>query len=137
MNKPGLKTSEFYMAMAVVILGAVASVYAEAEWAQAAGMIAAALASAGYGFARSKVKESEGYVERESIESQGYLDREIVKDAREMRQIDRQADALKAAQNELELAEVTTRLRRQAEVEASRLETLKKRDAQEAQGEQE
>ncbi len=86
MNKPGLKTSEFYMAMAVVLLGALASVYADAEWAKAAGMVAAALASAGYGFARSKVKQSEAEVERERIDNEGWVDRQVVEGANEIRQ---------------------------------------------------
>lgn len=100
MNKPGLATSEFYMALAVVLLGALASVYAEQEWAKAAGMVAAALASAGYGFARSQVKKSLAYIEQERIENEGWMDRQVVADARELRQMEAQADALKAAKDE-------------------------------------
>ncbi len=93
MSKPGLKTSEFYMAMAVVLLGALASVYADAEWAKAAGMVAAALASAGYGFARSQVKKGEAAIEQERVEVEGWRERE------EIRQIAAQADALEAAKD--------------------------------------
>ncbi len=84
MNKPGLQTSEFYMAMAVVLLGALASVYADAEWAKAAGMVAAALASAGYGFARSKVKYGEAEIERERLDSDGWRERERIEAERDI-----------------------------------------------------
>ena len=55
--KPGLKTTEFWLALAVLVLGAAASVYAESDLGRMAGMVAATLASAGYGFARSSVKK--------------------------------------------------------------------------------
>ena len=54
--KAGIKTTEFWLAVVVALAGALAVVYADAEWAKVAGMVAAALASAGYGFARSKTK---------------------------------------------------------------------------------
>lgn len=54
--KAGIKSTEFWLAMVVALAGALATVYAEAQWAQVAGMIAAALATAGYGFSRAKVK---------------------------------------------------------------------------------
>ncbi len=57
--KPGFATTEFYMALTVVILGAAASVFAESEVAQLGGQIAAALAAAGYGFTRASAKKSE------------------------------------------------------------------------------
>ena len=55
-TKPGVKTSEFWLALAVTIAGAISAVYAEAEWAQALGIVASGLASAGYSFARAQVK---------------------------------------------------------------------------------
>ena len=59
--------------MAVALAGALATVYADAEWAKVAGMISMALASAGYGFTRSKTKvtdmEERGYTERTLIEN--------------------------------------------------------------------
>lgn len=54
--KAGIKSTEFWLAVIVALAGALATVYADSEWAQVAGMVAAALASAGYGFSRSKVK---------------------------------------------------------------------------------
>lgn len=56
--KPGIRTTEFWLALIVALLGAFASIYAEGDWAKVAGMVAAALASAGYGFARSSVKRT-------------------------------------------------------------------------------
>jgi len=58
-TKSGVRTTEFWLAAAVAIGGMLSSQYAEAEWAQVAGTISAALATAGYGFARSQVKRSE------------------------------------------------------------------------------
>lgn len=55
-NRPGYRTTEFWLALAVVVGSAVQSAYATEPWAKAAGMIAGALAAAGYGFARSAVK---------------------------------------------------------------------------------
>lgn len=57
--RSGIKTTEFWLAMGVALAGALASVYAEAEWAKVAGLVAAALATAGYGFSRSHVKAVE------------------------------------------------------------------------------
>lgn len=54
--KPGIKSTEFWLALIVTVLGAVATVYAEAEWAKVGGIVAAALSSAGYSFARAQVK---------------------------------------------------------------------------------
>lgn len=71
--KAGIKTTEFWLAMIVALAGALAVVYADAEWAKVAGMVAAALASAGYGFTRAKTKvadlEERGYTERTLIEN--------------------------------------------------------------------
>jgi hypothetical protein len=64
--KAGIKTTEFWMAVAVTVAGAVAAVYAEADWAKVAGAVAAALASAGYGFSRSQVKATEQLVKEQS-----------------------------------------------------------------------
>lgn len=55
-TKPGLKTTEFWLALAVTVGGAVASVYADTDVGRVAGIVAATLASAGYGFARASVK---------------------------------------------------------------------------------
>jgi hypothetical protein len=58
-TKPGIATTEFWLALIVTIMGAVAGIYAEAQWAQVAGLVAATLAAAGYGFSRSNVKRTE------------------------------------------------------------------------------
>ena len=55
-TKPGLKTTEFWVAMAVVAAAVVGSVYSRHEWGQIAAGIAGALASAGYSFSRAAVK---------------------------------------------------------------------------------
>lgn len=60
--KAGIKSTEFWLAAVVAVAGALAAVYSEAEWAQVAGLVAAALASAGYGFSRSQVKATEQLV---------------------------------------------------------------------------
>ena len=57
--KPGIRSTEFLLALIVTLLGALAGIYAEAQWAQVGGMVAAALASAGYGFSRASVKRTE------------------------------------------------------------------------------
>ena len=71
--KAGIKSTEFWLAVIVALTGALATVYADAEWAKVAGMVAAALASAGYGFSRARVKsvdrEEGGYTERTQIEA--------------------------------------------------------------------
>ena len=58
-TRPGLKTTEFWLALGVAIVGAIASVYADTDIGRVAGMVSAALAVAGYGFARSNVKRVE------------------------------------------------------------------------------
>lgn len=55
-TKPGIKTTEFWLALIVTIGGAVAAVYTEAPWAKVLGLVASALASAGYSFSRAQVK---------------------------------------------------------------------------------
>lgn len=57
-TKAGVKSSEFWLALGVTVLGAVASVYAETEVGRVAGTIAAALVVAGYGFTRASVKKA-------------------------------------------------------------------------------
>ena len=54
--KPGLYSTEFWLAVVVAMFGGLAAVEADAEWARVAGIIAAALSSAGYGFSRAMVK---------------------------------------------------------------------------------
>lgn len=56
--KPGYSTTEFWLALIVTVGGVLSSIYADAEWAQALGAVAAALASAGYGFSRASAKKS-------------------------------------------------------------------------------
>lgn len=54
-TKPGVKTSEFWLAFAVTVMGAIASV-SDSPVAQVSGLVAAALASAGYGLSRGRAK---------------------------------------------------------------------------------
>lgn len=54
--KPGIHTTEFYLALLVVVLGALATLFEDNPYAQMAGALAAALASAGYGISRAKSK---------------------------------------------------------------------------------
>lgn len=54
--KPGLRTSEFWLALVVTIFGAASSVFSHNQWAQLAGIVAAAMASAGYGWSRGTAK---------------------------------------------------------------------------------
>lgn len=56
--KTGLKTTEFWLALIVALLGGMASIYATAEWARIAGLLAAALTSMGYGLSRASVKKA-------------------------------------------------------------------------------
>lgn len=55
--KPGIETSEFKVAVAVLILIAVGSAFAS-PIGQAAAFIGAALTTAGYGFSRATSKKS-------------------------------------------------------------------------------
>jgi len=55
--KPGILTTEFWLALLVALGGLFAANYADQQWAQIAGMVAAALASLGYGQARAQVKK--------------------------------------------------------------------------------
>jgi len=54
--KPGILTTEFFLALMVTVMGSLSAVYAEAEWARVSGIVAAAMSSAGYGFSRARVK---------------------------------------------------------------------------------
>lgn len=66
--RSGIKTSEFWIALAVTVMGAVAAAYSENQLAQIAGMVAAALASAGYGFSRANTKAAEALTRPEPEE---------------------------------------------------------------------
>ena len=81
--KAGIKTTEFWLAMIVALAGALAVVYADAEWAKVAGMVSMALASAGYGFSRSQTKAADldAYARKE--EEAAYLARQMLKKAEE------------------------------------------------------
>ena len=57
--KSGWKTTEFWLALVVTVGGSLATYYSEAEWAKVVGIVAAALASAGYGLSRASVKKAE------------------------------------------------------------------------------
>lgn len=58
-TKPGLATTEFWLALIVTVVGAIAGVYADTDVGRVAGLVAATLAAAGYGFSRSNVKRTE------------------------------------------------------------------------------
>ena len=52
----GVATSEFWLSLTVVLGGAFAAYYSDREWAKVAGILAAALASMGYGASRGAAK---------------------------------------------------------------------------------
>lgn len=54
--KPGIKTTEFWFTLFVIVGGPLAIQFGDEKWAQAVGVAAAALASAGYASSRGKVK---------------------------------------------------------------------------------
>lgn len=56
--KAGILTSEFWLAIIATLLAALAIVYASSPLAQVAGIVAAALISAGYGFQRTTIKKN-------------------------------------------------------------------------------
>lgn len=60
-TKPGYKTSEFWLSLVVVILGALAAsgLIAEGPWIQIAGVITTTLTAMGYGKFRSSVKTAD------------------------------------------------------------------------------
>lgn len=57
-TRSGIRTTEFLLALGVTVLGGIATIYAESDIAQVGGIVAAALASAGYGFSRMNVKRT-------------------------------------------------------------------------------
>lgn len=57
-QKPGVKTTEFWLALAVAVAGAVASAYSETDAGRIAGIIASALSAMGYGVSRALTKRS-------------------------------------------------------------------------------
>jgi hypothetical protein len=56
--KPGVRTTEFWIALAATAACAVSAVYATQPWAQAVGAVGAALVASGYGLQRSAVKRA-------------------------------------------------------------------------------
>ena len=65
MNRPGIRTSEFWLTLAAVVAGGLTTAFADAEWAKVAGLIGMALASMGYSGSRADVKEAEAKVDEE------------------------------------------------------------------------
>jgi hypothetical protein len=62
MNKPGYKTSEFWMSAVAVLVGLLMSsgvIDAGSSWDKAVGLVAAALAAMGYTSNRAAVKSAE------------------------------------------------------------------------------
>lgn len=58
-TRPGLRTTEFWLALIVTIVGSIATVYADTDIGRTAGLVSIALAAAGYGFTRAQVKRVE------------------------------------------------------------------------------
>lgn len=54
--RPGIKTTEFWLALLVAILGGLSVAFATEDWAKVAGVIAAAISSVGYGISRAQIK---------------------------------------------------------------------------------
>lgn len=54
--KPGIQTTEFWLALVVAIAGVITTTYAESPWAKIAGIVAAAGTAMGYGAQRAAVK---------------------------------------------------------------------------------
>ena len=59
-TRPGLKTTEFWLALIVTIVGSIAAVYADTDIGRTAGMVSAALAAAGYGFKMQLAQQQKG-----------------------------------------------------------------------------
>lgn len=57
-DRPGFRTTEFWLALVVVLGGSFAAIYQDNQLAQVGGSVAAALAAMGYGFARANVKRA-------------------------------------------------------------------------------
>jgi len=62
MNKPGIKTTEFWLALIAMVLVAMPQAFGEnaPQWVQVAGIIGAALIAMGYGVSRAISKTGEG-----------------------------------------------------------------------------
>lgn len=60
MIKPGIKSTEFWVALTVALMGVLAAAFSEETWARIVGIIAAALTSVGYSVSRAVVKRSNG-----------------------------------------------------------------------------
>jgi len=58
-TKPGIKTTEFWLALFVAVCGGLSAVYIEDDWAKILGVLASALSSVGYGIARAQVKSNQ------------------------------------------------------------------------------
>lgn len=61
--KPGYKTTEFWLSLAAVLVGAVAAsgvIPAETVWERIVGLIVSALAALGYTGARLALKKADG-----------------------------------------------------------------------------
>ena len=58
--KPGLKTTEFWLALAAIVLVSLPQAFGDDNsWVKLAGIVGAALIAAGYIFGRSMVKVNE------------------------------------------------------------------------------
>ncbi len=55
-TRPGIRTTEFWLALIVVLGGELSAAYSSQPWAQVVGHVAAALSALGYGFSRARVK---------------------------------------------------------------------------------
>ncbi len=58
-TRPGIRTTEFWLALAVCIGGACAAIYVDEDWAKVAGLASSTLVAAGYSFCRQGVKRVE------------------------------------------------------------------------------
>ncbi len=74
--KPGINTSEFKMAVAVLMLIAIGSAWTDSPVAEAAGYIGAALTTAGYGFVRASAKKSESEAQASVIRESMWKDQD-------------------------------------------------------------
>jgi len=64
-NKPGYKTTEFWLTAVAVVAGLVASAGIDGVVAKAAGLVVSALASMGYSASRAKTKAAEALKKEE------------------------------------------------------------------------
>jgi len=73
MQKPGFKTSEFWLAIFVAVGGAAVAIWGDKEWTQLAGVVAATVASMGYGMQRTQLKSlDEGAPELVELEAEDF-----------------------------------------------------------------